>query len=152
MRINPEKGLHVYTRRSYRLDRKTAIKRPFSVICCTDLDAMDNERIQLVLIATTSGNVIYERFYERLGEQEKAEMRASIADAAESGSTSTSDGSEYASRYRQGREESTQYAVDHVSLRHYPKLLLTVFLLQRQCHCLPEGGRPFLLRSWSWRL
>lgn len=63
---------------------------------------MDGGRVQLLLVATTTGNVIYERFYERFNEQEKAELRSAIAEAADSSSASTSDYSEHASRYRSG--------------------------------------------------
>ncbi len=63
-------------------------------------DAMDAGRVQLILVATTSGNVIYERFYERLGENDKAEMRASLAEAAERCLSNRIEASESASRYR----------------------------------------------------
>lgn len=61
---------------------------------------MSAGRIELILIATTSGNVIYERFYERVGEHEKAELRENLAEAAEK-CRSRLDHSEFASRYRQ---------------------------------------------------
>lgn len=61
---------------------------------------MDAGRVQLILVATSTGNVVYERFYERMGENEKAEMRASLAEAAEKCSTSATESSDFASRYR----------------------------------------------------
>ncbi len=38
-------------------------------------------RIQCALIATASSNVIYERFYERFSEVEKAEIRSAFQNA-----------------------------------------------------------------------
>ena len=61
---------------------------------------MDTGRIQAVLIATTSGDVVYERFYERYSEQEKAELRAALYQAAEPSVSDAADGSEFASRYK----------------------------------------------------
>ena len=61
---------------------------------------MDIGRVRLVLIATSAGSVIYERFYERLAENDKAEMRASLAEAAEKCSASPIEGAEFASRFR----------------------------------------------------
>ena len=61
---------------------------------------MDIERVQLILVATSAGNVIYERFYERLAENDKAELRSSLAEAAEKCSASSIEGAEYATRYR----------------------------------------------------
>lgn len=61
---------------------------------------MDTGRIQSVIIATASGNVVYERFYERMSEHDKAELRASLAEAAETSTSSSRDESEFAARYR----------------------------------------------------
>ena len=61
---------------------------------------MDVGRVQAIIIANTEGQVIYERFFEKINEQEKAELRASIAEAAESITVSPADGIDFASRYR----------------------------------------------------
>ena len=60
---------------------------------------MDTGRIQSIVIATASGNVVYERFYERISEHEKAELRASLAETADA-SSSTREEPEFAARYR----------------------------------------------------
>lgn len=61
---------------------------------------MDVDRIQAIVIANSVGQVIYERFFERYNEQEKAELRASIAEVAESSYSSPASGVESASRFR----------------------------------------------------
>jgi hypothetical protein len=44
---------------------------------------METGRIQVVLIATKSGDVIYERFYARFSDLEKSEIRAALHQASE---------------------------------------------------------------------
>jgi hypothetical protein len=44
---------------------------------------MSAGRIQTLLIATRSGHVVYERFYDAFTELEKAEIRAAFDDTAE---------------------------------------------------------------------
>ena len=61
---------------------------------------MDTGRILSIVIATSSGNVVYERFYERVSELEKAELRASLAETADANSSSTREEPEFAARYR----------------------------------------------------
>lgn len=43
---------------------------------------MDLGRIHCFLVATRSGEVIYERFYDRLSETDKGEVRAAFQQAA----------------------------------------------------------------------
>ena len=62
---------------------------------------MDTGRIHAVILATASGNVVYERFFERYSEQDKAELRAVLAEAAEASTSGAPDGAEFATRYRQ---------------------------------------------------
>lgn len=47
---------------------------------------MDPGRIEMIAVATTSGNVLVERFYGRYSEQDKAEMRECLAEAAQESS------------------------------------------------------------------
>lgn len=51
---------------------------------------MDTGRIQAVIIATVSGHVIYERFYERFTDLNRADIRAACqhTHAADRASTS----------------------------------------------------------------
>lgn len=40
-------------------------------------------RIQAVVIATLTGNVVYERFYESFADQEKADLRSALQQVTE---------------------------------------------------------------------
>ena len=62
---------------------------------------METGRIQVVLIATQAGDVIYERFYTRFSDLEKSEIRAALHQSSEQfvGSTGL-DEYEGVSRYR----------------------------------------------------
>lgn len=62
--------------------------------------AMDTGRIQALLVTTPTSEVVYERFYERMSEQEKAELRASLSEAAEVGSIEQPSALEATTRYR----------------------------------------------------
>lgn len=55
-----------------------------------------------MIIATSSGNIVYERFYERMSEHEKAELRASLAETAENNAYGSREEIEFAARYRNG--------------------------------------------------
>jgi len=99
---------------------------------------MDTGRIQSVIIATSSGNVVYERFYERMSEHEKAELRAYLAEAGNASTSGSREEQEFASRYRDGavagRREGdlTLYAVgngeyDELSLAEVLKTMCGVF-------------------------
>jgi hypothetical protein len=61
---------------------------------------MDCGRIQCFLIATTTGSVVYERFYLRFTDVEKADIRAAFQRASEFLITGASDESEFADRYK----------------------------------------------------
>lgn len=61
---------------------------------------MDSGRIQAIIIATSAGNVVYERFYEKFGEQEKAELRATVAESAEESLKTNPQGTDFTSRWR----------------------------------------------------
>ena len=61
---------------------------------------MDSGRIQAIIIAASSGNVIYERFYDSFSEQDKAELRASLSESAEQSLRSNPSGHEFISRWR----------------------------------------------------
>ncbi|DBA87000.1 TPA: hypothetical protein ACH3X2_000380 [Trebouxia sp. C0005] len=63
---------------------------------------MDCGRIQCFLIATTTGSVVYERFYLRFTDVEKADIRAAFQRASEFLITGASDESEFADRYKAG--------------------------------------------------
>lgn len=79
---------------------------------------MDTGRIHALIVATTSGNVVYERFYERLNEQDKAEMRASLSEAAEAGMARAPDQNEFCTRYRSGPLEPERESIaSHTSGR-----------------------------------
>ena len=61
---------------------------------------MDCGRIQCFLIATTTGSVVYERFYFRFTDVEKADIRAAFQRASEVAVVGASDESEFADRYK----------------------------------------------------
>jgi hypothetical protein len=44
---------------------------------------MTSGRVQCLLIATRSGHVVYERFYDNFGQAEKAEIRAAFDDTTQ---------------------------------------------------------------------
>jgi hypothetical protein len=52
---------------------------------------MSTGRIHCVLIATKAGEVVYERFYDRLSELDKAEIRAAFQLASSNVRLSTDD-------------------------------------------------------------
>lgn len=102
------------------------------------IKVMDTGRIQSVIIATGSGNVVYERFYERMGEHEKAELRASLAETADTSTSKRREEPEFAARYRDGavagRREGdlTLFAVgngeyDELSLAEVLRTMCLVF-------------------------
>lgn len=62
-------------------------------------DAMSFGRIHCFLVATKAGDVIYERFYDRLSEAEKAEARAAFFQAS-NGARLEADGLDHAAAYR----------------------------------------------------
>ena len=61
---------------------------------------MDCGRIQCFLIATTSGSVVYERFYLRFTDAEKSDIRAAFQRASESVAPGAPDESELADKYK----------------------------------------------------
>lgn len=59
---------------------------------------MDTGRVQALIIATASGHVIYERFYERFSDLDRAEIRAACLQAL--GADRSSGSAESVSRLR----------------------------------------------------
>ncbi|KAK9810121.1 hypothetical protein WJX72_005088 [[Myrmecia] bisecta] len=63
---------------------------------------MDSGRIQALVVATTSGSVVYERFYARLSDLEKADLRSAFYKASEPALATAQDEAEFAARYKAG--------------------------------------------------
>lgn len=61
---------------------------------------MDFGRVVCVLVATRSGQVIYERFYIRLSEAEKADIRLGLDAVSEHWLEDTPEEAERIGRYR----------------------------------------------------
>ncbi len=66
---------------------------------------MEFGRIQCVLVATSVGDVVYERFYDKFSDLEKADIRAAFYSTTEPYLQSLADGAEYAARFK-----SVQYS------------------------------------------
>lgn len=63
---------------------------------------MDYGRVVCLLIATKTGNVIYERFYNQFSESEKAEIRAGLDAASQPYLYRAHDDVEYVGRFKAG--------------------------------------------------
>ena len=61
---------------------------------------MDCGRIQCFLLATVSGHVIYERFFAKFTDIEKAALRAALQRTYESIADRAADEAEFAGRYK----------------------------------------------------
>ncbi|KAK9861641.1 hypothetical protein WJX84_008038 [Apatococcus fuscideae] len=61
---------------------------------------MEFGRIQCVLVATSVGDVVYERFYDKFSDLERADIRAAFYSTTEPYLQSLADGAEYAARFK----------------------------------------------------
>ena len=61
---------------------------------------MDLGRVQSFLLASSAGNVIYERFFAKFTDTEKADIRAAFHHTVASGLDNPRDEAEYAGRYK----------------------------------------------------
>ena len=72
---------------------------------------MDCGRIQAIVIASSAGNVVYERFYDKFSEQDKAEMRACLAESAEERLQDSPGQTEFVSRWRWAKNPYSEFKV-----------------------------------------
>ena len=61
---------------------------------------MDLGRVQSFLLASSAGNVIYERFFANFTDTEKADIRAAFHHTVASGLDTPRDEAEYPGRYK----------------------------------------------------
>ena len=78
---------------------------------------MEFGRIQSVLVATSVGDIVYERFYDKFSDLEKADIRAAFYSTTEPYLQSLADGAEYAARFKQVLQLLMELELD---LQHAP--------------------------------